>query len=403
MSRRLLYLSSTMLFFWSIYDGIISYLIPLFISDRGFSNTVVGVLIALSAVSGAFFDIILSKFVRTPFYLRFFFFLFAVCLLYPLILWSASGLLMFVLAMVLWGLYYDLVNFGILDLSPRVSRPDEHTKNISLIGVFKTVGYFIGPPLSAYLISIYTLRHFPIIAPYVFLIIAAVFFVLLFIVSPRAYLLATVTTPPRSVYWFRELLNWKKLGRILFPVLFFNTLFYIFEATFWTLGPIYSQQFPDSRHFSSLFMVVYILPSILAAGFAEKITQLFGKKRTAYVAFIISNLFLIPLGQVQNTLWILILVLISTIAGSLAWSAISGAFVDYLAESIHHDSDIIGLKDFSANLGYIIGPVMSGIISDLVGISYTFTILGIANILLVLFLFTITPKNIAIPNFKNFK
>ncbi|MFZ2152579.1 MAG: MFS transporter [Microgenomates group bacterium] len=396
--KKILFTAGAMLFFWSIYDGIISYLVPVFITNRGYSNSVVGLLISLSAISGAIFDIIISKFIRGAHYLKYFLLVFILSFAMPLVLWSASTISLFILAMAMWGLYYDLMNFGIFDLASRISQKHEHTKNISIIGVFKTVGYFIGPPLIAYIITFSSVSLTPIAPIYIFLIIAAIIYIILFSLTDARDFIRPVTYRESHVYWFKELIVWKKLAKVLLPVLIFNILFYIFEATFWTLGPIFSQQFPDSQHFSGLFMIVYVLPAVIAAGFAEKITGWFGKKRTAYVAFIISNLFLIPLGPFATPTLILVLVFISTIAGSLAWSAISGAFVDYLSETDLYDSEIIGLKDFSANTGYILGPILAGVISDIVGISYTFTILGIINILVVIYLFSITPKNIVIPD-----
>jgi predicted MFS family arabinose efflux permease len=84
----------------------------------------------------------------------------------------------------------------------------------------------------------------------------------------------------------------------------------------------------------------------------------------------------------------------STIFATLAWSSIGGAFVDYVAESDIYDNEIIGLKDFSANIGYILGPTLAGISSDLFGIRATFSILSVVCIIVVCCLFPITPKHI---------
>lgn len=395
--KRILFTAGSMLFFWSIYDGIISYLVPVFITDRGYSNSVAGMLISLSAISGAVFDLLISKYIRSAHYLKYFLLVFVISFSMPLVLWGSSSIWLFVLAMILWGFYYDLINFGIFDLASRISHQHEHTKNISLIGIFKTVGYFIGPPLIAYIISFSTISLTPIAPPYIFLIVASAIYIYLFSLTDIHDFIRPVRSKAINIHWYKELFTWKKLSKILLPVLVFNVFFYIFEATFWTLGPIFSQQFPDSKHFSGLFMIVYVLPTVIAASFAEKITSFFGKKKTAYVAFIVSNLFIIPLGPFASPPIILGLVFVSTIAASLSWSAISGAFIDYLAETELYDSEIIGLKDFSANLGYIVGPVLSGVISDIVGISYTFSILGLVNILVVSYLFLVTPRHITIP------
>lgn len=385
-----------MLFFWSVYDGIISYYIPILITSRGFPTSTAGLLISLSAVSGAVFDFLISKLFRRHHYLRFFFLVFIFSLTLPLLLWSANTFAFFALAMVVWGLIYDLLNFAIFDLSPRISAENEHTKNISLISIFKNVGYFFGPLIVAFYLSLENSTLVPISFTYVFLCLALVIFVVVFSIGAvhHPFSLVEASSTPS---WFHEIANWKKIGHLLLPVLVFNIFYFIFEATFWTLGPLYSQQFPHLKQFSGFFMAAYILPAILATRYAQSITDKFGKKRTAYVAFVVSSLSLAPLAFTSHPYLILSLVMVSTLSGSLAWSAINGAFIDYLAESQIYDNQIIGLKDLTANMGYILGPTLAGVLSDLLGIGSTFALLGLVNAIVVIFLFLTTPKHITLP------
>ena len=386
--------SGFMLMFWSIYDGMISYLTPIIMESKGLSNTQIGLLISFSAICGAAFDLIISKYFRFSHYLRYFIFVFIICLSYPLFLWSTNNFFGFLLIMALWGLTYDFINFGIYDLIARVSPKNKRTYDISVIGTFKSLGYLIGPLLIAYLISSWSLSLSSISFVYLFLSISLTLYVVLFSLSSSAEFFQPEPNSTKSIHWGAELKLWKKFGRVLWPVLIFNTTFFIFEATFWTLGPIFSQQFPDVKNFSFLFMGVYIFPSLFVIKFAQMITNRFGKKRTAYVSLIISSIFLLPFAIISNPIILLLMVFFSTIFATLAWSAIGGAFVDYVAESDINDNEIIGLKDFSANIGYVIGPTLAGILSDQFGIRGTFTILSIICILIVSSLFSITPKHI---------
>jgi MFS family permease len=383
-----------MLFFWAIYDGIISYLTPIIMENRGLSNSAIGMLISLSAISGAIFDVLISKYFRFSHYLRFFIFIYIICLTYPLLLWSASNIALYAFLMAAWGLTYDFINFGIYDLAARISKKNEHTKNITLINSFKSIGYLIGPLVITYLISSWSLNSSSFFLVYLFLAISLSFYVILFSFSSLKEFLNPPVHTPTILHWGSEIHLWKKFGKILFPVLVFNVMMFIFEATFWTIGPIFSQQFPEYKYFSIIFMSVYILPTILVIKFAEPITRRFGKKHTAYISFIISSLLLIPFAFITSPFYLLILVFFSTTTGSLAWSAIAGAFVDYISESELYNSEIIGLKDFSSNIGYIIGPTLAGIVSDQIGIRPTFACLGILCALVVSTLFLITPRHI---------
>ncbi|MBP9817620.1 MFS transporter [Candidatus Shapirobacteria bacterium] len=393
-NKQILYTAGLMLFFWSIYDGILSYITPILMESRGLSNTQIGLLISVSAVSGAIFDFIISKVFRFSHYLRYFIFVFIICLTYPLLLWSTDHWAIYLLLMSAWGLIYDFINFGIYDLSARISHRSEHTQNITIIGTFKSVGYFIGPLLIAYLITNWSLSPTSLYFIYLFLAISLCFYVVLFSISSPSGFFDNGPRQVISLRWRGEIKLWRQFSHILFPILLFNTLFYIFDSAFWTIGPIFSQQFPEFKNFSILFMVVYVLPAVFVAKFAETLTSRFGKKRTAYLAFIVSSLFLLPFHFVSTPHLLLALVFCSTIFGTLAWSATAGAFIDYVSESDIHDNEIIGLKDFSANIGYIIGPTLAGITSDLFGIRSTFSLLGLLCIFVTVYLFFITPRHI---------
>src|SRR4030042_2897017 len=145
LKQRPLFLFSLILFSWTVFDGIISYIAPILITSRGISNTAMGMIIGFSSLAGAVFDFLLSKFLRNTDYRRLYFYPFLLCLLFPLVLWQAKTIWVFLAAMTLWGLYYDLYNFANFDFVGRHSAPTEHSSCFGILEVFKSLGYFIGP------------------------------------------------------------------------------------------------------------------------------------------------------------------------------------------------------------------------------------------------------------------
>src|SRR6185369_1846310 len=98
-----------MLFFWTMFDGVVSYITPLTLSQHAFSNTMVGVILGTSSIAGAAFDFFLCKFLSSTHFRRVYLFMFALCALYPLILFHANAVWLFIFAMAIWGFYYDLM------------------------------------------------------------------------------------------------------------------------------------------------------------------------------------------------------------------------------------------------------------------------------------------------------
>ena len=71
-----------------------------------------------------------------------------------------------------------------------------------------------------------------------------------------------------------------------------------------------------------------------------------------------------------------------------------GIYAHYIHQSPKEKKEIQELGDFFENIGYIIGPVISGIIADQLGIQAAFSVLGIVGLAFALFLIFAMPKNI---------
>jgi len=110
--NKLIYLFGIVILLFSLFDGIIAYLIPLVTLEHGLSKTLIGIIIGSAAVAGAFFDFVIYKIFKNPVYRRLFIVMFAVALIYLFMIWRANSFVLYVLAMVMWGFYYDLKNFG---------------------------------------------------------------------------------------------------------------------------------------------------------------------------------------------------------------------------------------------------------------------------------------------------
>ena len=151
--NRSLYFVSCMLFFWALNDGIVTYITPLIIAQRGFSETTLGIIIGSSSIAGAIFDFFLSRYLRNTHFRRVYFFMFMLSACMPLLLFKATTTIMFLIAMALWGFYYDLQNFGNFDFVGRKSAKEEHSSHFGVITLFKAIGYMLAPIITSLLIG----------------------------------------------------------------------------------------------------------------------------------------------------------------------------------------------------------------------------------------------------------
>lgn len=385
-SRRLLYLASLLIFFWAIFDGILSYLVPILITERGYTNTEMGLIFAFSSIAGAVFDFILTRTLKNTNYLKTFLFIILISLFFPLVLWYSNHLFVYLFAMAIWGLYYDLYTFASYDFVNRTDTQGiEYSYDFGIIEMFRSVAGFLAPLLAAWMI-VGKLEFFNFSSSFIFLTVATIFYLLLFRFSPVHFFHKT-QSHHHTTNFLTELKTWRVVGILILPLLIFMVSMYIFDAVFWTIGPLFSTSFPNFPYFSGFLMTLYNAPVLLTAWKVENITRRFGKKNTAFVSFILANLFLIPLGFLRSPILVLFFVFLSSIASSITWPAILAAFADYIADLPHLRSEVEGLSDFTINLGYIFGPITAGLLSDKIGISHSFAVMGIFNVVLIVFLF----------------
>ncbi len=385
-----------MLFLWTLFDGTFSYVTPLAITKHGFSETTLGIIIGSSSIAGALFDFILSKYLKNTHFRRVYFLMFILSFVAPLILWRASSLWVFLIAMAIWGFYFDLENFGNFDFIGRKLPQAEHTKGFGIFSIFKELGYMLAPIIAGFVIGNY-LDFKPFLLMCLFISFAFVMYLVVIGITRKHNKEYIEQVEPRNKNIFTELKTWRKIEMVLFPVLSLTILLNILDAFFWTLGPIIAENFSSLHPFNGLFMAAYTFPTLIVGWFVGRITNKLGKKRTAFFAFAIGCLLLSYFSMLQGPLILLGLIFLSSCFTAISWPSINGAYADYLEESPRLEREIEAVEDFSTNIGYIIGPILAGFLADHIGNANTFSALGSVGAIVAIILIFITPKKITVP------
>lgn len=384
---------SGMIFFWAIFDGILIYISPLVFKSAGLSNSELGLVLGSSSLFGAAFDLLLSRIIRTPNYRRLYLAFFASCALVPLILWQAKTVPFFVFVMLLWGIYFDLLNFGNLDFVSRLEQEEKRTFYFGIITMFKAIGYIIAPILAGIAIA-ETINSNIFILMWVMLGIAFLFFIVMLFVSPRLAVEEDSIAEPKTLRG--ELSTWLKLGKIIWAPLIFTTLFCTYDAFFYTIGPLLAESYTNIQPYNGLIVTAYWIPAFLVSMYASRVANRFGKKRTAFLGLLFAAIPLCLFPLVNSPFVIMGLIFISGCASAFCIPAINSVYSDYISEAREYEEDIEGIGDFMTNMGFVLGPITAGLISDRLGYLGTFGFLGFFLIVAVLTLIKFTPRNIDI-------
>lgn len=394
LAHKSLWAISLMLLFVLLFDGILGYTVPVLLTQNGLTKTQLGLVFSFSSVAGAAFDFLLAKFINKVNFRRLFLVMFGVCLVYALLLFKANSLILYLAAMVLWGIYFDLIGFGVFDYVGRFTKKSEHAQSFGIMDVFRSIGNLLAPLIAGFLVIEYV-DYKPFALAILFLCIAWVFYVVL--LKNTSLALVNPDKFTRSKSLVLEFKIWSKIGRKILPVVVFIVFISCYDAFFWTLGPLISEGLSEVGPFGGLFLTVYFLPSMFMGLFAGKITKRVGQKRTSFYALFLGSTVLMFLGSITNSILLLIVVFTSSVLSAVAWPAIRGAYADYVSEAPNVEAELDGLGDLSANIGYIIGPATAGFLADQVGNLQVFSILGIGGVVLSLILLKLTPRHINIP------
>ena len=386
-----MYRAFTMVFFWSIFDGILTYILPLLISKQGFSKIEMGVILGSSSFAGAVFDVVVSKYLKTPHYRSLYASVFLLSFSFLGILYFGSTIWVFLLAMALWGIYWDFFHFANFDFISRALPQKEHTSAFGILGIFQSLGVLIAPILAGIVIG-EVIDSKPFIISGVMLLLSFIVFVELYKQSFKRKELPVIQDRSKS-HWMREFRVWTAIVRQLAPILVLTFLIYITEAFIWTIGPLIAESGQFGK-FGGLLLVAYSFPTLIIGWFVGKIANRFGKKRTALYSFLIGSfVFSLFMFAQSPTQMIIVVGFASTFIG-MSFPALSGAYADYITETQSYEKEIQGVIDVFYNIGWVLGPMLAGLLAQAFGNAQSFSILGVISVTMCFILILKMPKKI---------
>ncbi len=262
--QGMLYVISFMLLFWVMFDGILMFILPPLMERTGFSESTMGMIIGSSSVAGMIFDFLLCRLLKNVNYRRLYFVMLALSVLYVITLSYANSIWLFLLAMAIWGLYYDLLNWSNFDFVGRHVAPAEHTSSFGVLRVFISLGYMLAPLVAGFLIS-ETIDFKPFAISWVMLAISFLFYLVLLLVFKKGNKSDRFINneEAKKIGLTQEFKVFKKLGRVILPVLVLTFILNTIDGFFWLIGPLISESLISAGKFGGLFMVAYTLPPLL--------------------------------------------------------------------------------------------------------------------------------------------
>jgi MFS family permease len=209
--------------------------------------------------------------------------------------------------------------------------------------------------------------------------------------------LKSTSSPIQTMSLWKESVIWLKLFTRIKPVLITMLLLNCAESFFWTIGPLLAEELASIHPFGGLLVSAYFLPSLIVCWMVGTVTKRFGKKRTAVVALLVGSLFLHLFWFVHHPFMFIFSAFFVSFCITIAWPSTRAAIADYISETPNYKSDVEGITDFSANIGYFVGPITAGFVAEKLGNAEAFGFLGIVVLTAAIFLIPHSKKSIVIP------
>lgn len=388
----LIYTFGAMALFFMLFEGTMSYILPLVVLEHGFSKTLIGIILSIAAISGVFFDFAIYRIFKNAFYRRLFIVMFILAFLYIFMIWISESFILYVIAMAMWGFYYDLRSFGTLDFVTRYSEKKNISSNFGILQVFQSIGLLLAPLVAGFLIF-NEVDWEPFAVAFVFLSIAALFFlfILLKARNEKQFIPAHEHSERKSIS--EELAKWKTIGRLILPVLALAVFSTVLDSFFMAIGPLVAESLP-LEPVDGIFMFAYLLPPLLIGGFVGQLVSKFGEKNTALFGLLIGSAILSTILFFGNPFEIILIVFFASCFTCMMSPVIQSFYAHFIHGAPKAKKEIQELGDFSSNFGYVLGPLVAGVIADNFGNMAAFSVLGAIGVIFAALLFVAMPSKI---------
>lgn len=392
--NRILILS-VMLFFIYLGDGILSDWVPTFMQDSTGSSLVMGLIMSFSSLVGFGADLVFPQLLKLVKTRKLMLMAIGTSLVFSgILLWTTvlPWIVLFLIAMAVWGIYYEFLGFGSYQFVSESVPTNARAGAWAVMGVFKSLAYFLGPIIGSY---------FAMRKGNAETVLVAVFFVflgyLLWLATGRHLKQVSSESSHERINLWREVGQWRILLEHVWPVLILSIGMGLIDATFWTTGTVLSDNLAEQSWMGGMFLPFYMLPMVIFGVVVARWGIYKGKKKIAEISMLIAGICLSLMGVVDSVVFMLGVSLLTGTALAVAWPMTDAVYSDIVQRMGREGKHMVGLSSSTISLAYIIGPILAGGIAQFIGERMTFSFIGILMVFVSIFLLVVTPKKLRLP------
>ena len=353
----LLLITGLIIFIYSLASGVIFFVIPNKAEALFQNYALIGALIAIPNLFSLLFDVPIGGFVNKLGKKRILLTgLVSMVLLGPF-LPAVNSITPFIIFMLILGLMNQFILISsrsyVIDISPEKNT----SRSFGIYEAFLAFGFTLAP-LTAPLLMTGDLQSTDSNIGIFYSVICLIALSLGLLLVEKRKIDKKAEKEP-ILKGIRDFKSLKTIGIVVLSVTFLMTCI---DGMIWAFEPLFlTMNIPAET--VGLILVMFVLPFALFETPAGILADKYGKKNMLVLGLLTAGLFMLLFSQEHNPDNLIILAFLSAASASLVRPSISGILADNSKEM--ETGGIVGVWNVSEDLGYVIGPIIAGLVAEM--------------------------------------
>jgi len=368
-----LYRYAMVVFLYAILNGIVSFILPVYLEETIPSLTIVGLILASSSIWNIVTDFVLGLAKKSPSYRGLTQLVGMILFGLFIMIWLHVHIITLIIATVLWGVYTELFTFANFDYVVVSSCKEDRAGHFGLMTNFRSLGFALAPIMIGVAVA-----EDKKIALFTGLFFSICMIVLFQIQLWQKKLPDPIIIKPKRRNLIAHLKLWKSIGRKMAIYLWVYFVRGVADGVLTSFVPIFVEMKQELKVMGGFIVAGLSLPTAFVSGYFGSLADRYGRKKFILFGIIVSTFTLFIFGFILNPYSSILLSLLIGIGYSLYAPALDAEIGEYVEKHHSEEAEVESESGVVYNLGFIFGAGVTGLlVSILGGFGPAFAILGL--------------------------